>query len=403
MSVRRPTVRSRALAAVALGALVAGGLTGCELMPSDDGDASASTAEAPKEKPPVAIATNVQRRDVPVDRKLEVTPEGGTLKKVTVTSKETGRLAGRLKGGGARWVATGRLEPGMTYVVRTVAKRPDGSTSRATHRFTTENLSLDQQTWAAVAPLDGETVGVGMPVIVSFDIGVTDKAAMERHMKVSSTPQQQGSWHWLSDNVAHWRPASYWQAGTQVSVDLDINSIPAGAGIYGQESRHIDFAVGNAHVYKVNAQTHQMQVYSNGSLLRTIPITTGKDGFTTRSGVKVIMEKHRRKTMRSETIGIANEDDPEYYDLDDVEYAMRLTHSGEFIHAAPWSTGSQGSANVSHGCTGMSTRDAGWLYDMTLRGDVVEYVGTDRPMTVDNGWGDWNLPFSQYRAGSALT
>ncbi len=164
----------------------------------------------------------------------------------------------------------------------------------------------------------------------------------------------------------------------------------------------MDFHVGDANIYTVNAQTHQMEVRSNGQLLRTIPITTGKAGFTTRSGVKVIMEKFATKRMNSETVGIS-ESNPEFYDIDDVKYAMRLTNSGEFIHAAPWSVGSQGSANVSHGCTGMSTDNAGWLYSMTKRGDVVEYVGTDRPMTLDNGYGDWNAPFSTYRQGSALS
>ena len=82
---------------------------------------------------------------------------------------------------------------------------------------------------------------------------------------------------------------------------------------------------------------------------------------------------------------------------------MRLTYSGEFIHAAPWSVGSQGSANVSHGCTGLSTADAGWLYAMTRRGDVVEYTGTDRWMTLTNGYGDWNASYADYKAGSALS
>ena len=56
-----------------------------------------------------------------------------------------------------------------------------------------------------------------------------------------------------------------------------------------------------------------MQVFSNGTLLRTIPITTGKPGFTTRSGTKVIIEKfdeqadelrdrrHQRATTRRPT------------------------------------------------------------------------------------------------------
>ena len=102
--------------------------------------------------------------------------------------------------------------------------------------------------------------------------------------------------------------------------------------------------------------------------------------------------------MNSETVGIAR-NDPEDYDIDDVEYAMRVTYSGEFIHAAPWSVGSQGYANVSHGCTGMSTDNAGWLYSISKRGDVVEYTGTDRPMTLTNGYGDWNASFADYRQG----
>mgnify|MGYP006171307037 CR=1 FL=1 len=64
------------------------------------------------------------------------------------------------------------------------------------------------------------------------------------------------------------------------------------------------------------------------------------------------IEKFLEKRMNSETVGIA-EGNPEYYDIDDVEYAMRVTYSGEFVHAAPWSVGSQGNANVSHGCIGL--------------------------------------------------
>jgi lipoprotein-anchoring transpeptidase ErfK/SrfK len=155
-------------------------------------------------------------------------------------------------------------------------------------------------------------------------------------------------------------------------------------------------------VSKVNAQTHQMKTFINGKLARTMPITTGKPGFTTRSGIKVIVEKFRSKRMNSETVGIAA-GSSEAYDLDNVEYAMRVTYSGEFLHAAPWSVGSQGYANVSHGCTGLSTSNAAWLYGVSKPGDVVEYTGTDRQMTLDNGYGDWNEPFKAYKAGSALS
>ncbi len=392
------------LGSLALALSCAAALAGCSADSSAQGDSPSDagpTSQAGEEVvDPVKIMTSLRGRDVAVDQRLEVVASGGTLRKVTVTSA-AGTLAGALSDDGTGWLASGRLEPGTAYAVKSVAERSDGRRVVKTSRFATDDLTLDEQTYASVAPLDGETVGVGMPVVVTFDIPVTNRAAIEKHMTVTSTPKQQGSWRWLSATEAHWRPKSYWQAGSQVKVDLDINSVDAGGGIYGQESRTLEFDVGDAHVYKVNAQTHQMQVFSNGSLLRTIPITTGKAGFTTRSGTKVIIEKFREKRMNSETVGIG-QDDPEFYDLDDVEYAMRLTYSGEFIHAAPWSEASQGSANVSHGCTGMSTADAAWLYDMTLRGDVVEYTGTDRWMTVENGYGDWNLPFADYRSGSAL-
>ena len=145
-----------------------------------------------------------------------------------------------------------------------------------------------------------------MPVIVTFDVPVTDRASIEKHMhghldaRSSPAPGTGSATPRCTGARRH-----YWKAGTDVDVDVDINSVPAGNGIYGQEDRHVDFHVGDAHVYKVNAQTHQMQVFSNGKLLRTIPITTGKPGFTTRSGTKVIIEKFDSKRMNSETVGIA--------------------------------------------------------------------------------------------------
>ncbi len=267
-------------------------------------------------------------------------------------------------------------------------------------RETAQDLSLDQQTYASVAPLPGETVGVGMPVIVTFDVPVTNRASMERHMSVTTTPKQPGTWSWLSDNVVHYRPKSYWKAGTTVDVDLDVNGVDAGNGIYGQEDREVQFQIGDAHIYKVDMNTHQMKVFSNGKLLRTIPITTGEQPkFTTRSGIKVIMEKFDSKRMNSETVGITGAD---AYDIDNVQWAMRVTNSGEFVHAAPWSVGSQGYANVSHGCTGMSTDNADWLYHMSVRGDVVDYTGTDRGIEPGNGYSDWNVSWEDYKAGSAL-
>ena len=373
----------------------AGDETGSSSAPDDE--VTAGAVDPPP--PPAQVVLNVARRGVPVDATVRVSAEGGRLAEVRVRSRE-GRLGGRLAAGGS-WVASERLEPGTAYVVEAVSVSEAGVRDRTRRRFRTQTLAEGQETFASVAPLDGETVGVGMPVVVFFDVPVSDRAEMERQMSVTSKPAQSGSWHWITDSEVHWRPKTYWRAGTTVSVDLAINSVAAGGGVFGQEDRHIDFAVGSANVYRVDAAAHQMRVYSGGDLLRTLPVTTGGPDYTTRSGVKVIMEKWESRTMNSETVGI-DPDGPDGYVIDGVRWAMRLTYSGEFIHAAPWSVASQGVANVSHGCTGMSTADAKWLFDLSKRGDVVEYVGSDRPMELANGFGDWNLSFADYREGSAL-
>ena len=396
--------RRRRLLVASLAIATATGLAACDAADKLAGDQSADAADSsapPTPSAPKVRLAAVQKTGLAIDQELVFAADDGTLRKLSVSSPD-GPLEGEVDAGGTSWTATGRLEPGMTYTASGLAERSDGSTQKVRASATTQELTLDQQTFPSIAPLQGETVGVGMPVVVTFDIAVTDKAAFEKHMSVKSTPAQPGAWHWMSDQEVHWRPRSYWQAGTDVTVDVDVNSVPAGGGVYGQESREIGFSVGDAVISKVDAQTHQMKTFINGSLAKTTPITTGKAGFTTRSGVKVIMEKFRSRRMNSETIGIAN-DSAEGYDLDDVEYAMRLTYSGEFLHAAPWSVGSQGQANVSHGCTGMSTSDAKWIYDRSKRGDVVEYTGTGRPMTLTNGYGDWNASFPAWKAGSALS
>ncbi|WP_300401908.1 Ig-like domain-containing protein [Nocardioides sp.] len=411
--------RSRRLVAlVAVAALASAGLAACSpdtpgsSPGASDGSSpgggdgvaqagSGSGSEGATEIVKPVLSSNVSRGEsgVPVSTLVSVAVEDGSLSSVKVTSS-AGQVAGSMSSDGISWTAEERLEPATTYTVAAVAQgAQEGSQARRKTTFTTQDLSLSEQTYASIAPLQGETVGVGMPVIVTFDIPVRNKAEFEKHMTVSSAPQQTGAWHWLSDTEAHWRPKTYWKAGTEVAVDVDVNGVDAGNGIYGQMDRDIDFKIGDANIYKVNAKTHQMKVLSNGKVLRTIPITTGKAGFTTRSGTKVIIEKFESKRMNSETVGITGS---EAYDIDDVQYAMRLTYSGEFIHAAPWSVGSQGNANVSHGCTGMSTEQARWLYGISKRGDVVEYTGTDRPMTFTNGYGDWNQSFTQFAKGSAL-
>lgn len=373
--------------------------------PSDEpavSDNAAGSSSGP-DTPSLQFHDNVQRRGVSVDSRVTVRASGGTIEDVTLAYGK-GRdktVRGTLTGNSTRWTADGLLEPGETYRLVSSGSDSDGNTVTDRVTFGTEELTLDQQTYPSVAPLDGGTVGVGMPVIVTFDIPVTDRAEVERHLQVSATPQVKGTWHWYSDTEVHYRPRTYWPAGAEVNLKADLNGVNVGGGIYGQESRNVDFTVGSSVISKIDLRDHTMRVFIDGELARTIPITGGKPGFDTRSGVKVIMEKFESKRMDAATTGI-NPGNPEYYNLSNVEYAMRETYSGEFIHAAPWSVGSQGYANVSHGCVGMSTENAAWLFERSSVGDVVEVTGSSRQLEEGNGWTDWNVSWSEYREGSAL-
>ncbi|MCW2752743.1 MAG: ErfK/YbiS/YcfS/YnhG family protein [Marmoricola sp.] len=338
---------------------------------------------------------------VKVNRSLRLDVTNGTFTSVSVRSKGA-EVAGTMSADKASWQSTARLQPGQTYRVSSVAVDSSGKQQTYQSQFRTQSLALNQQTFPSFFPLPGSTVGVGMPVVIRFDVPVTDHESIQKHLSVTTVPAQVGAFHWMSNTEVHWRPAKFWKPGTKVTVNADIKSVPAGGGVFGQTSRTGTFTIGRSMISKVDTRTDQLKVYRNGTLIRTIPITTGKQpDFTTRSGIKVIVEKHRTIDMNSGTIGI-DPGSPQGYNLKNVEFAMRLTYSGEFLHAAPWSVASQGHANVSHGCTGMSTANAGWLFDNSIIGDVVEYTGTSRPMTLTNGLGDWNLPFAQYGQGSTL-
>jgi lipoprotein-anchoring transpeptidase ErfK/SrfK len=330
-----------------------------------------------------------------------VTAANGTLKSVAFRDADGKKLAGVFNHAHTTWTASEFLDPNVHYTLRSTATNPEGETTRSMRAFTTQALTLDQQTYPNVTPLGGSVMGIGMPVIVTFDVPVTDRAEMQKYMTVTSTPSQAGSWHWVSSQEVHWRPRTYWQPGTRVHVDLRLNGVNAGHGIYGQVDRNVDFRIGRSVLVKANVRTDEMQVYVDGKVARTIPITGGKPGgFETRSGIKLISEKFLSKRMNSATVGI-DPNSPDGYDIADVQFAMRVTNSGEFLHAAPWSVYAQGHYNVSHGCVGMSTANAQWLYGLAEVGTPVQVTGSTRSLEPGNGWTDWDQTWPQYTAASA--
>lgn len=187
-----------------------------------------------------------------------------------------------------------------------------------------------------------------------------------------------------------------------VHVVSGLDGVEVGERQYGGPSESLRFTIGDRIEALTDAAAHEMTVRRNGRTVRTIPVTTGKAGFLTRTGIKVVLGKERKVRMRGDSVGIKR-GTSEFYDLP-VFYATRVTWSGEYVHAAPWSVDAQGEENVSHGCTGMSTADAAWFFDTVREGDVVSVVNSGgEPMApFANGFGDWNLGWDAWLAGSAL-
>lgn len=391
---------------LALGACTSGGGgSGGDAAATDAASSASASSSTTPAVPPVTLTPSVAAdAKVPVDTVVSVSAKDGTVTDVTLTYKDPKKgevnVEGSLDPNGGKWTASSLLEPGTTYTLSMTGKNTAGTEAQAHSTFSTQALSKKQQIYPTIVAT-GATVGVAMPVIVRFDVPVKDKATFEKKMTVKSDPPQQGSWGWVSSSEAHWRPAQYWKPGTKVTVNVDINSVPAGNGTYGQLSTSGGFTVGDATIIKADLQSHQLTVNVKGADVKTIPITGGKAGFETRSGTKVVMEKLPTVHMDANTVGI-EPGDPNYYDIPDVQFAMRETNSGEFLHAAPWSVGSQGKANVSHGCIGMSTDNAKWLFDLAKVGDPVVVTGTNRGLEAGNGWTDWNVSFDQWKSGSAL-
>jgi len=407
---RRP--RFVVLAGVAVATIALAGCSGSDTPPqSAPGHPAGHTTTTmgpapttPEAVLPATLTSSVKpaATGVAVDTPITVTAANGTLKAVDFRDGDGKRLLGTFNKSRTTWTASQFLDPDVHYTLRSTATNPEGTTTRSTREFTTQALTLDQQTYPNVTPLQGSVMGIGMPVIVTFDVPVTDRAEFQKHMSVTARPAQAGSWHWISNQEVHWRPRTYWQPGTRVHVDLQLNGVNAGNGIYGQVDRDVSFRIGRSVLIKANVSSDQMVVYLNGKAARTIPITGGKPGgFQTRSGIKVISEKYLVKRMNSATVGI-DPNGPEGYNIPDVHFAMRVTNTGEFLHAPPWSVYAQGHYNVSHGCVGMSTANAQWLYGLAAIGTPVEVTGSTRPLEPGNGWTDWDQSWSQYQAASAL-
>ncbi|MEU8795263.1 L,D-transpeptidase [Streptomyces sp. NPDC048643] len=256
-----------------------------------------------------------------------------------------------------------------------------------------------------LAPGKGTTVGVAQPVSIVFDRPVKNKAAVERHLSVTTSNHTTGSWGWVTNHDGRdrvdWRPKTYWKAGTKVRLDARLDTVNSGAGGgWFVRDYTTSFTVGRSQVARVDLGSKQLTLVRDGRVLRSVPVSAGTPGGAKASwgGTSVLMAKEGTVNMRSETVGLGNAYDKM------VDYSMRLTWSGMYAHAAPWNAAYFGNTNHSSGCIGMSDADASWLYARARVGDPFEVTGSGSKgaPAAGNGYGEWNLSLADWQARSAL-
>jgi lipoprotein-anchoring transpeptidase ErfK/SrfK len=233
---------------------------------------------------------------------------------------------------------------------------------------------------------------------VTFTRPVGDRAAVEQALTVKGPAE--GAWHWFAPDQVVYRPRKMWPARTKVTFTAHLTGVRTGPGTYGTADRAVSFTVGRAMVSTVDTRTHQMVVRQDGEVAQRMPISAGMattTEYTTTSGVHLTMDKGNPVRMISPN---RDKRDPEYYD-NMINYAVRISNSGEYIHAFG-NVWAQGRVNLSHGCVNAHPDQAKWFYEHALRGDPVIVTGTDRPLAWNNGWGYWQLSWADWLAGSAL-
>ncbi|WP_329120935.1 L,D-transpeptidase [Streptomyces sp. NBC_01353] len=396
MSVRtRARTRIRpALAALALCGSLAACSAGAVGAPrATDGTKAPDAQDVPAK---VTVVTPAAGRTV------TVTATGGTLTTVRVVDTDGGVLAGRTAAGGASWVSDRKAAPGTSYRVDATARTAGGKETTTRSTFSTAKASLVNK--LTLAPGKNTTVGIGQPLSIVFDRPVTNKADVEKQLKVTTSNGTIGSWGWLTDwsgkDRVDWRPREYWKPGTKVTLDATLNGTDSGGGWFVRDYRTGFTVGGGAQVVKVDLDRKKLVLERDGREVRTIPVSGGTPGGDKRSwrGTAVLMAKEGTINMNSETVGLGDAYDKM------VDHSMRLTWSGMYAHAAPWNAKHFGRANRSSGCIGMSDADAAWFYAQVRPGDPFEIRGADTKGTVaeGNGYGAWNVSWEGWRAKSAV-
>ncbi|KOU77263.1 lipoprotein [Streptomyces sp. MMG1533] len=399
------------MAAVLTWAGLLAGATGC----TTDGKGAIDIGGLGKPPAPeevIRISPDDGTKGVRPEEKLRVGVPDGRLESVKVVRSQDAQespVSGHFSDDGLSWEPDDpKLALAAKYTIDAVARDGHGRRSARHTTFTTHVPA--ERFIGYVSPENRSVVGTGMIVSLEFNREVEHRAAVERAIHVTAQPPVEIRPHWFDNGRLDFRPEQYWKPGTRVTVSLRLRDVESSPGVYGLQYKTFSFTVGRSQVSLVDAAKHTMEVRRDGELLATVPITAGAPKTTTYNGKMVVTEMFELTRMNGATVGFKKKNGKGEYDIPDVPHAMRLTDSGTFLHGNYWAPDAFGRVNVSHGCVGLrdvkgggSDTPAGWFFDRSLVGDVIEVVhSNDKEVAPDNGLSGWNMGWKAWKAGSAL-
>jgi lipoprotein-anchoring transpeptidase ErfK/SrfK len=413
-----------ALAAAVLAAC--GGKHDSKAAAGGDSSSAASTTAAPSPSttPPAPDATltfnpaNGAAGISPVTP-ITVTAAGGTIGDVSLKSSTGADVTGTLSADKLTWTAAAPLGYDHSYTLTASATNLDGKATSQTSTFTTlkpGNMTQPYLNTTAGQPLtNGATYGVGIVPVVHFDEKITDKAAAEKALVVTTEPHIDGSWYWTDAQNVHYRPTvadgQYWPAGTKVTVAANVYGVQVGSGLYGQSDVSTSFTIGQKQVSIADDLTHQVSVYFNDVLQRTMPTSMGQGGYVTGvggqkislytpSGTYTVIEKDKSVLMDSSTFGLPVNSPKGYKEI--IYNATKISTDGIYLHQLDSTIWAQGHRDLSHGCLNLNGPNAIWYQQTAQIGDpvVVQHTG-GAPLAIWQN-GDWTLTAAQWATGSAL-
>ncbi len=322
----------------------------------------------------------------------------GVIDTLTMASPDGAPVAGTVAPDRTTWTLGQNLAFGAAYTVTGTATGSDGRQVPITGTFST--AGTDTAVRNTVYPGDDAVVGVAAPVIVYFGAEPVDKAAVAKHVTLTSTPAVEGAWAWIRHDDGRWgldyRTKEYWPAGTQIHLSAQLYGVELAPGAYGAADITSDFTIGRNQVVLADANSHNLVVQQDGVTVASYDASYGSGddigdpNRVTRSGTHIVMGKEENTLMSNPAYGYSNV--PE-------RWAVRISDNGEFIHQNQYTVADQGVVNVSHGCINLSAESAQAYFESAIYGDPVEVTGTSVQLSAADG--DiyvWALSWEEWKA-----